>query len=115
LPTAAANVKIAGLDLDRKLDTVRAAVVSAHQASRTAAQLIPIARRQVTSAEEALRLTRENLKTGTGLIVDVLLAEASADEAPASATQQLSCATTKHRSISSLRWALLNQPMLLEV
>jgi outer membrane protein TolC len=65
------------------LDQVRAAVVSAHQASLTAAQLIPIARQQVTSAEEALRLTQENLKAGTGLIVDVLLAEAAAEQARA--------------------------------
>ena len=81
--SAVANVKIAGLDLDRELDQVRAAVVSAHQASLTAAQLIPIARQQVTSAEEALRLTQENLKAGTGLIVDVLLAEAAAEQARA--------------------------------
>ncbi len=54
-------------------------VVSAHQAGLTAAQLIPIAGQQVRSAEEALRLTQENLKAGTGLIVDVLQAEAAAD------------------------------------
>jgi outer membrane protein TolC len=83
IKSAVANVKIAGLDLDRKLDQVRAAVVSAHQASLTAAQLIPIAKQQVTSAEEALRLTQENLKAGTGLIVDVLQAEAAADQARA--------------------------------
>jgi outer membrane protein TolC len=83
IKSAVANAKIAGLELDRKLDQVQAAVVSAHQASRTAAQLIPDAKEQVTSAEEALRLTRENLKTGTGLTVDVLQAEATAEQARA--------------------------------
>jgi outer membrane protein TolC len=83
IKSAVANVKIAGLDLDRELDQVRAAVVSADQASRTAAQLIPDAKKQVTSAEEALRLTQKNLKTGTGLTVDVLQAEATADQARA--------------------------------
>ncbi len=83
IKSAVANVKIAGLDVDRELDQVRAAVVSAHQASLTAAQLIPIGKQQVTSAEEALRLTQENFKAGTGLIVDVLQAEAAADQARA--------------------------------
>lgn len=83
IKSAVANVNIAGLDLDRELDEVRAAVVSAHQASLTAAQLIPIAKQQVTSAEEALRLTQQNLKAGTGLTVDVLQAEATADQARA--------------------------------
>jgi len=80
IKSAVANEKIAGLNLSRALDQVRAAVVSAHQASLTAAQLIPIAKQQVTSAEEALRLTEENLKAGTGLIVDVLQAEAAATQ-----------------------------------
>ncbi len=83
IKTAVAAVKIAGLDLDRQLDQVRASVVSADQASRTAAQLIPIAAQQVTAAEEALRLTQENLKAGTGLTVDVLQAEGTADRARA--------------------------------
>jgi outer membrane protein TolC len=83
IKSAVANVKIAGIDLDRELDQVRAAVVFAHQASLTAAQLIPIASQQVTSAEEALRLTQENLKAGTGLTVDVLQAEDTADQARA--------------------------------
>ena len=66
IKSAVANVKIAELDLDRELDHVGSTVVSAHQASLTAAKLIPIAKQQVTSAEEALRLTKENLKAGTG-------------------------------------------------
>jgi len=81
IKSAIANVELAGLDLDRQLDQVRAAVVSAHQASLTAAKVIPIATQQVTSAEEALRLTQENLKAGTGLTIDVLQAERAADRA----------------------------------
>ena len=81
--SAVANVRIAGLNLDQELDQVSAQVVSAHQASITAAQIIPIARQQVASAEEALRLTQENLKAGTALAGDVLLAETVADQARA--------------------------------
>jgi outer membrane protein TolC len=81
IKSAIANVELAGLDVDRLLDQVRAAVVSAHQASLTAAKVIPIATQQVTSAEEALRLTQENLKAGTGLTIDVLQAERVADVA----------------------------------
>jgi multidrug efflux system outer membrane protein len=81
IKSATANVNIAALNLDRQLDQVQAAVVTAHQASLTAAKLIPKAKQEVASAEEALRLTRENLKVGTGLIVDVLLAEDTADQA----------------------------------
>jgi outer membrane protein TolC len=81
IKSAVANVKIAELDLDRELDQVSSAVVSAHQASLTAAKLIPIAKQQVTSAEEALRLTKENLKAGTGLTIDVLQAVDTAEQA----------------------------------
>jgi outer membrane protein TolC len=81
IKSAVANVKIAELDLDRELDQVGSAVVSAHQASLTAAKLIPIATQQVTSAKEALRLTKENLKAGTGLTIDVLQAVDTADQA----------------------------------
>jgi outer membrane protein TolC len=81
IKSAIANVELAGLDLDQRLDQVRAAIVSAHQASLTAAKLMPIASQQVTSAEEALRLTQEDLKAGTGLTIDVLQAERAADRA----------------------------------
>jgi outer membrane protein TolC len=63
------------------LDKVRAAVVSAHQASITAAKLVPIAAQEVASAEEALRLTQENLRAGTGLTIDVLQAQDAAEQA----------------------------------
>jgi outer membrane protein TolC len=78
IKTATANARIAGIDVDAQLDKVRAAVVSAHQASITAAKLIPIADREVSSAKEALRLTQENRKNGTGLTIDVLQADAAA-------------------------------------
>jgi outer membrane protein TolC len=47
----------------------------------TAKKTIPIAQEEVTSAEEALRLTRKNLETGTGLTIDVLVAQDAADQA----------------------------------
>jgi outer membrane protein TolC len=81
IKSATANVNIAALDLNRQLDQVQATVVSAHQASLTAGKLIPIAKQQVTSAEEALRLTQKNLRVGTNLTIDVLQAQDAADEA----------------------------------
>ena len=79
--TAAANARIAGLDVERQLDLVQASVVTAHQTGLTAKRTIPIAQEEVTSAEEALRLTRKNLETGTGLTIDVLIAQDAADQA----------------------------------
>jgi outer membrane protein TolC len=71
----------ARVDIDRQLDRVRASVVSADQASRTAAKLVPLAAQQVASAEEALRLTQQNLQAGTALTIDVLQAQDAADQA----------------------------------
>jgi outer membrane protein TolC len=79
--TATANHNVASRNVESQIDQIRAAVVSADQASITAAKLIPIAVQQVNFAEEALRLTQENLKSGTGLTVDVLQAQAAADQA----------------------------------
>jgi hypothetical protein len=56
-------------------------LVAVHQASITAAKLIPIAGQEVASAEEALRLTQQDLRTGTGLTIDVLQAENAAEKA----------------------------------
>jgi outer membrane protein len=81
IKTAIANAKLAGLNLDLQLDRVQAAVVSAHQVSITAAKLIPIAGQEVAAAEEALRLTQQNLRTGTGLTIDVLQAQSGAEKA----------------------------------
>lgn len=81
IKAATARAEIAGVELDRQLDRVRAAVVSADQASRTAAKLVPLAGQQVASAEEALRLTQQNLQAGTALTIDVLQAQDAADQA----------------------------------
>lgn len=79
--TAAANVSIAALEVDRQLEQVQSAVVTTHQASILAKNSIPIAQQQVKSAEEALRLTQRNLLAGTGLLVDALVAQDAADQA----------------------------------
>ena len=81
IKTAAANVNIAALEVDRQLEQVQSAVVTTHQASILAKESIPLARQQVKSAEEALRLTQKNLLAGTSLLVDVLVAQDAADQA----------------------------------
>jgi outer membrane protein TolC len=78
---AVANAKIAELDAERRLDLVQSGVVTAHQTSLTAKKTIPLAQQEVASAEEALRLTQKNLETGTGLTIDVLVAQDAADQA----------------------------------
>ena len=79
--TAIANAKIAKTEAERQLDLVQAAVVSAHQTSLIAMKKIPLARQEVAFAEEALRRTQTNLEAGTGLTVDVLVAQDAADQA----------------------------------
>lgn len=81
IKTATANANIAGLEVDRQLEQVQGTVVTAQQASITAKKTIPIAQREVTSSEEALRLTQKNLQTGTGLTLDVLVAADAAYQA----------------------------------
>jgi outer membrane protein TolC len=81
IKAASAGVKLAELSTTSQLDQIRAAVVSSHQASITAAKLIPIARQQVAAAEEALRLAQYNLRAGTMLTLDVLQAQATAEQA----------------------------------
>jgi OMF family outer membrane factor len=81
IKTAQANERSASVDVLRQLDIVRAAVVSAQQNSATNAKLIPVARQQLDSAQEALRLTEANLQAGTALVIDVLQAENAADDA----------------------------------
>jgi outer membrane protein len=78
---ATANERTAALDVERRLDVVRAQVVAAQQTSVTNAALIPIAREQYESAEEALRLARANLNAGTMLLVDVLQTQDEFDNA----------------------------------
>jgi outer membrane protein TolC len=79
IKVANAQLKVAATDAERQLDRVRAQVVSAQQASITASQLVPIAREQVESAEEALRLAQTNLKSGTMLLLDVLQSQNELD------------------------------------
>jgi outer membrane protein TolC len=79
--TAIANAKIADIDAERQLDLVQAAVVTAHQTSLIAKKKIPLAQQEVAHAEEALRLTQENLVTGTGLTIDVLVAQDASNQA----------------------------------
>jgi outer membrane protein TolC len=78
---AGATLRSAALDVEQRLKEVRAQVVSAQQASLTNSAIVPIAREQVESAEEALRLAQANLKQGTMLLVDVLQAEDLLDSA----------------------------------
>jgi len=79
--TATANANIAGFELDRKLDLLQAAVVTAHQTALTARKTIPFAQQEVTSAEEALRITLKNREIGTGLTLDVLITQDAANQA----------------------------------
>jgi len=66
---------------ERILDEVRAEAVAATQAARTYDQLIEFAGQQVTSAEEALRLSQANLQAGTMTTLDVLQAQDAATQA----------------------------------
>jgi outer membrane protein TolC len=79
--TARANEQLASVDVQRQLDQVRAAVISAQQNSLTNAKLIPVASDQLKAAEEALRLAQANLKAGTMLTIDVLQVQAEVDRA----------------------------------
>src|SRR6266852_6720091 len=72
--TAKANERDAVLEVERRFEQVRAQVVRSAQDSATNAKIIPIAKQQVTAAEEALRLAQRNLGVGTALTVDVLQA-----------------------------------------
>ena len=63
--------RIAGLEVTRLLQQVGDQVVISAQDSATSARLIPIARQQVTAAQEALRITQENFAAGTGLFLDL--------------------------------------------
>ena len=81
LKTAGANERLAALDVERQIDQVRAAVVSAQQSSLTNARLVPAATQQLGSADEALRLAQANLQAGTMLTLDVLQAQRAVDDA----------------------------------
>jgi outer membrane protein len=79
--TAGANQRIAELEVTRLLQQVGDQVVISAQDSATSARLIPIARQQVTAAQEALRITQENFAVGTGLFLDLLQAQDAVNQA----------------------------------
>jgi len=81
IKTAKAMKKRAILRAERMLDQVRAEVVTAAQASETQDQLVALARHQVASAEEALRLSEANLRAGAMTTLDVLQAQDAATQA----------------------------------
>jgi outer membrane protein TolC len=81
LKTSRANVRAAATQVEQQLDRVRADVVRAQLASGANTELLPIAREQVAAAEEALRLARANVETGTLLLIDVLQAQNELDGA----------------------------------
>jgi outer membrane protein TolC len=79
--TAGASEEIAQLEVKRLVQQVGDQIVTAVQDSATNLQLIPIARQQLAAAEDALHITQENFQTGTGLFLDVLLAEDAVNQA----------------------------------
>jgi outer membrane protein TolC len=79
--TAGANEEIAELEVKRVFEQVGDQVVISAQDSATNAGLIPIAKQQVTAAEEALRITQENFEAGTGLFLDLLQAQDAVNQA----------------------------------
>ena len=81
IKTARAVERHALLEAQRQLDQVRAQVVRAAEASATNAKLIPVAKQQAASAEEALRLAEANLRAGTMLTLDVLQAKDAVSDA----------------------------------
>lgn len=79
--TAEANEQIANLEVRRLLEQVKDQVVVSAQDSATNLKVIPIAKQQVTAANEALRITQQNFQVGTGLFLDVLQAQDAVNQA----------------------------------
>ena len=101
--TAKANERDAALEVERRFEQVRAQVVRLAQDSATNAKIIPIAKQQVTAAEEALRLAQRNLGVGTALTVDVLQAADALNDAQ---LRYASAATAYNQSQVNLLAAL---------
>lgn len=72
LRTAKAVEQQTILEAERVLDKVKSQVIAAQQASQANFELIDMAKQQVASAQEALRLTQIKLQTGTMTTLDVL-------------------------------------------
>lgn len=79
--TAGANERIAELEVKRLVQQVGDEVVTSAQDSATNAKLIPIAKQQVTAAEEALHITQQNFEAGTALFLDILQAQDAVNQA----------------------------------
>jgi outer membrane protein TolC len=79
--TSGANEQIAELEVRRLFEQIGDEVVISAQDSSTNASLFPIAKQQVTAAEEALRITRENFGVGTALFLDLLQAQDAVNQA----------------------------------
>jgi len=92
LKTAGAAEAQAEIEAGQRLVEVKADIASAHQASRTNAELIRLAHTQLVSAAEALRLTQANLEAGTMTALDVLQAQ----DALAQARVRLADAVVKY-------------------
>lgn len=78
---AGANARLSELDVARKVQEIKAQIMRASQESSASGKLIAAAQRQVDAAAEAARLSQSNLKAGTMLTVDVLLAQDALNDA----------------------------------
>jgi outer membrane protein TolC len=81
LKTADAVQMQARIEAERRLDQVRAQVVTAAQASKTNDELARLAQQQVAAAAEALRLSEANLRAGAMTTLDVLQAQDAVTQA----------------------------------
>lgn len=90
--TANAVERQAELDVERRLQEVRAQVVRLSQDSAASVKLIEAAQHQVDAAAEAARLSQVNLRAGTMLTLDVL----QADDALNDARQRYAAAVVKY-------------------
>lgn len=79
--TANAVERQALVDAERKLDIVRADVVSSLQESATQAKLIPAAQQQLDASSQSLRLAQANFRVGMALLLDVLQSEDAVNDA----------------------------------
>lgn len=81
LKAAGAAEQQAAIAAERRLDLVKAQVVTAAQSSKTHQQLLALSRQQVAAATEALRLSEANLQAGAMTTLDVLQAQDAVSQA----------------------------------
>jgi outer membrane protein TolC len=65
---------LAGLEVERNLEAVRAGVVSAQQGRIASTRSLPLAAAQLRAAQSAYDLARSGLQAGTAVMHNVLLA-----------------------------------------